>query len=379
MSAVYIEKEDYDRAFLQVNYVLTMKDYPKELKYKILMRKGKCIKYLKQSKNEVLHCYNQALMYLDKTDMCREKKQELTQSINGIIKSVKREKFESPRCDTPDMILSKYFPVFLSNEKYPALSRKVTVAADETQGRFIKAENTIVPGEIVAVEDPYASVLYKHTLNTHCYHCKKRCSIIVPCEYCITIVYCSTICHDDAISYHKFECRLLETIYDNDVYSSGLLALHGITIKDVSYFLSEQYDVEFESMENYNSESYAAIYNLCDHTNKTDYKKMLEYTLVSVTFLRLLKQTSYFDYITDANVLTDTECHIGSIILKNMSVFRCNSHAIYEAKHCSRNPFINHLSEPDIDDKPVGPGIFATLSLFNHSCDPSVLRYVNYK
>ena len=60
------------------------------------------------------------------------------------------------------------------SEQIPSLSRKLEVRSSKEKGRHLVATEPISPGEILAVELPYASVLVKKEELSYCHHCCRR-------------------------------------------------------------------------------------------------------------------------------------------------------------------------------------------------------------
>lgn len=381
MSAVYTEKGEYYKGFLQVNHVLEMNDYPEYSLYKLFMRKGKCARRLQYSPHDVIQYYNQSLKHLEKSRLTETEKEQVIISIKKIVEDIERNMVlcSQSRCND---VQNDYFSIFLPNGKYPALSSKITVAQDDMQGRYIKAVGNITPGEIVALEMPYASVLNRECLRTHCYHCKKRCDIIIPCENCATVLYCSSDCRVGAKSYHNIECGILETIYHQRLSINAHLALRSVTINTVEYFLKGEYkkNSTVESKEKYRYDDYIPIYNLCNHADTRNEQQHLDNAFVSAILLHLLKSTNYFKCSTDNQKLSDIECLIGSLIQKHLQMFEFNAHEIADVIHRSEIELQQKLKEDPLAEafytESIGAAVYATLSLFNHSCDPSVARYI---
>lgn len=349
--------------------------------YKLFVRKAKCARCLNKSIDEILSYYNKALERIEKGDIKSTEKENVLISITKDIEDVERNIIQQSTYDDSSTT-ENYFELFSPNSKYPALSKKVTVDMDNLQGRYIKATADIKAGEIVAFEKPFSSVLSSEHLSTHCYHCKVRCSILIPCKRCTTIVFCSVFCRNESEYYHRIECPILKTIYSYNVSVNAHLAFRAVTCNTEKDFIDGKYlnQGALHAKTIYKHNDYAAIYNLCNHAEARDKKQFLDYTFVSVLLLRLLKHTDYFEHKTCDTVLTKNECLIGSLILRHLQTFEFNAHEIAEVIHHPEVVLLRKLRQDPLAEsfytESIGAAVYATLSLFNHSCDPSVARYI---
>lgn len=58
-------------------------------------------------------------------------------------------------------------------EDYISLSKRIRVEQSPESGRYVVAGSHIQVGDILAVEEPYASVMNPKKYGTHCHHCYK--------------------------------------------------------------------------------------------------------------------------------------------------------------------------------------------------------------
>ena len=63
-------------------------------------------------------------------------------------------------------------------------------------------------------------------------------------------------------------------------------------------------------------------------------------------------------------------CYVGGLILRHLQSISCNAHEIsmLRLNEEDRKPLCNSYANG------IGAGIFAVMSIFNHSCDPHVTR-----
>lgn len=81
--------------------------------------------------------------------------------------------------------------------------------------------------------------------------------------------------------------------------------------------------------------------------------------------VNVLKASNYFIDNGVENDQSDIEL-IGSLILRNLQFLQFNSHEIFDLLKTKDNKVTQTAS--------VGAGIYPYLALFNHSCNPSVVR-----
>jgi hypothetical protein len=252
----------------------------------------------------------------------------------------------------------------------------------EDFGNYIKSTKDTELGDQVLVETPYASVLLKEFISTNCYECMKRLNAnemnITFCKYCVNVTYCSdSCCKFSWESHHSYECKYLRLI----IYKFGIshmehLALRIIlktnyeylnSIKDelASVELKDKETCEIDSKKPYNSNGYKNIFNLITHSNKRISSDLIRRAMVAGLFGKIIIKTSYFS--SDVNVNSDEFYYICGLILRHLQSISCNAHEINEFQY-------NTHSVATSITTGIGAGIYATLSLFNHSCNPHVVR-----
>lgn len=83
---------------------------------------------------------------------------------------------------------------------------------------------------------------------------------------------------------------------------------------------------------------------------------------MAVFLTELLKTKGYFGSEPDEEDVT----FIGGLMLHNLQVLQFNAHEIFDLLKSRRNDTCQSVE--------VGAGLFPTLALFNHSCNPSIVR-----
>lgn len=109
---------------------------------------------------------------------------------------------------------------------------------------------------------------------------------------------------------------------------------------------------------------YRRVYYMERNEKMRTAKSFLNYAAMAYFLTHCLRTGGFFDE-TDAkgNVMTaDAFDFIGALVLRNLQVMQFNSHEVYELrKDGAKTVFL-------------GGGLYPTLGLFNHSCNPSIVR-----
>lgn len=146
------------------------------------------------------------------------------------------------------------------------------------------------------------------------------------------------------------------------------------------------------------------IFPLCTvtHEDKRTPEDMFHRTYIAAWLLRLLKTSGYFPESvktpdTAKAKPSDGELYIGGLILHNLMIIQFNAHEVsctifpsFTNKDvlCFRllvqlalQSQISELAVPKgnntlakAKNKFIGGGLYPTISLFNHSCNPGVIR-----
>ncbi|CDS43040.1 SET and MYND domain containing protein 4 [Echinococcus multilocularis] len=67
------------------------------------------------------------------------------------------------------------------------------------RGWTLEVTRNVSVGEVLIVDKPYASVLVKEFLYMYCYHCYNRCFNLKPCSGCSFVGFCSPSCAESAM------------------------------------------------------------------------------------------------------------------------------------------------------------------------------------
>lgn len=378
-SAAYFSSKQFDRAMFDINYLLKVGFYPDYLLHKVWFRKAKCHDMVKGQEDDAIHAYKQTLEHIGSGNLTES---AFVEKINHIEASINQAiiRKNTPTLLTPQVKDVDSIAVFEPNEKYPAVSKCVAFTEDYRLGRFAKAAADIEPGQIIAQEKPHCAVLSLENCKTNCLSCAQSCATPIVCEYCAYVVYCGWDCKERGEIFHRWECAFLATLYKSQCSLNCLMALRIITQKPMHYFSSKNFDDVYDlaSKPIYESQDYDTVFNLCKHENVRKHEEYLHLTFMAIFLLRLLKTTDYFGEESYDEILSDDEKLIGGLMLHHLQLLQFNAHEIAELTYfpieSSSSSSCMETAANCFKTVTVGGGVYPTLALFNHSCEPSVIR-----
>ena len=386
-SAALFHKGLYQIALLDIERAMAS-NYPEQMFHKLYERKGKCLRQLGHTKLAAEY-FDKALAHLLSANISKKKldvlhkefKSQLEECLaDSMNKDIQELKFSENSINNTNTV--QHHPEFPEevHEVFSSLSDACDVAYNEEQGRFIIAKRDLKPGETVLTEKPFASVvLFEHSLS-HCHECFKRVDAPVPSTHCCLAVFCTDSCREAAETYHKYEWPSLESIAKSGVGKFGYLALRTIA-KCGPEFLRKfkkevregHYEAESKKFHGsgrnrkYEANEYNAIYNLVTHVNDRSVRDLFRRSVMAVFLLKCLEKGCFFDRLNEEVDAKDFREFVTGLLLSHLQAFPCNAHEISELEY-KKNDIAASVSVE------IGAGIYSTLSLFNHSCDPAANR-----
>ncbi|CAG9765419.1 unnamed protein product [Ceutorhynchus assimilis] len=374
-SATNFELDKYRRVLDDIDYISEIGDYPANLKYKLWLRKAKSYDAL-QNKKLATEAYSEALKCLKQSDLKEDVVQSKIEEIEkakkggGVIK--KENKLELiPLAFTEDR--------FVGGEEFVAANPNITVGQDAYQGRYAKATGDIETGTILVEETPFCSVVDKDHALTNCQYCLASVELPIACPGCVDVIFCSTHCSRLATkSFHAVECGFQKQLFDSGASVNCLLAMRIINQKPLKFFLEKKNKLKDYMKDSckknvvrkkiYRSDDYDNVFFLCRNEVMRKKEELIHYACMSIYLLRILKQGYYFAESSN-DLLTEDELFIGTLILRHLQILQFNAHEISELQNTYNEATVSYLNNT------IGAGLYPTLALFNHSCDPSIVRY----
>lgn len=215
-----------------------------------------------------------------------------------------------------------------------------------------------------------------------------RCPIPLPCPKCPNVVFCSDKCLETAQkSYHAYECHILPLLWKSGCSITCHIALRMITQRKKEYFTNISQELDTKPTGPYKTDDYRNIYHLVDHEDKRSKLDFLHRTQMTAFFVKLLEISGFFDGKPRSKPVEEDELKtmavdekykedvalIGGLILKNLQILKFNAHEVFELQ-CPTPKVGKNVIKHEGKSVFLAGAVFPTLALFNHSCDPGVVR-----
>ncbi|KAJ8923033.1 hypothetical protein NQ315_001581 [Exocentrus adspersus] len=245
------------------------------------------------------------------------------------------------------------------NKRIQCASDAIKIHCTETQGRHVIATRDVAPGEILVVEKPFCHILLEQFYN-HCHECLELCYNLIPCTGCTQVLYCSDKCGQDAVAYHKYECRILATVKKLKMDKLKLLPMKiALLVKDKYSTIADTSTADACEDDTYCSDRYKEIHNLIPNTSKRLVADLFDRAATAAIIFHLIKKfTDFFQNDEEETVFQE-------LVLLHMQTGACNFHEITELAE----------NQDDIySPEELGAGAYSFLSMFNHRCSPNVVR-----
>lgn len=367
--------QEYKKVLDDIDHILEIDKYPKHLLYKIWLRKGKCYDALQKEKSAD-EIYEQAIYCLKYSKLDEENKKIKEEEIKS-----NRRNFEIKEISKDVRVYSE--ESFVPNKTYLAAHNEVCFDQDDFQGKFARAAKDIPAGQIIVQENPHCSVLSPENNLTNCQHCLISTNQIFACSNCNSVVFCSRNCELLANnSYHKYECTFQNTFSQSGASINCALALRIISQKTFKYFKDEQKKLKRFLRDNcdesimadpYKSDNYQTVFFLCRNEFSRSKEELLHFTIMAIYLLKLLRIANFFgDKVKQQEELSKDEIFIVSLIIRHLELLQFNCHEIAELRNTTDYEDGQQILSYALHC--TGAALYPTAALFNHSCDPSIIR-----
>lgn len=246
----------------------------------------------------------------------------------------------------------------LSSLPHPSIqcaSDSVEIQETETMGRHVVATKDITPGDVIALEKPFAKILLKERILDHCHHCLKLSYNLLPCTKCTEALFCTKTCQEEAIElYHKYECPILTIL--NNFSKLEVLAVR-VTLLARNHYATLK---TIKPSDCYKSERYEEIYQLVTNTEKRSVSDLFAKAAMAALLTHIFE--NYTTFLRDSPY----KDVFSELLLHHLQTAPSNFHEISE---CIGSATKCYATED------IGSGAFSFLSLFNHSCSPNIVRH----
>lgn len=160
-----------------------------------------------------------------------------------------------------------------------------------------------------------------------------------------------------------------------------------ITQNKKEYFNNISAELDNKPPSPYKTDDYRNIYHLVSHEDKRTKQDFLHRTQMTVFLVKLLEVSGYFEGkprrkpvdIAELKTMAIDEKYkddvalLGGLILKNLQILKFNAHEVFELQ-CTKPKVGQNIIKHEGKSVFLAGAVFPTLALFNHSCDPGVVR-----
>lgn len=353
--------------------------YPEANMFKLLIRKVKCLHILSVWTNDVEQIKDRLRNLLKNRDTKEFVKIEI-QAMFDFLEQTQPEDMDKDELDIVDETMMK-----LSN-----VSKSLTQAADcvemsydNAKGRYLITNRDVSFGRLLVAEEPYVCNLAPHKRDHYCYNCFGRLhSSGLGCMKCTQVLYCSEECLEAKSDTHSYECDgFLD--YQEDLGISYLIAhiMFKIDFNLNCIPVHTKKTADKKSLDDVLNISpgdwpdlvyknnYASVLSLMDHLEDYEYDELFGFILTA-SYLMTAFVDKFSCQIPTLNE-KDAQLVTGSIILKHLLQLQTNLISIVDQNLKGLTSVGSSLN--DVQEKPIGVGIYPTISLLNHSCSPNIL------
>ncbi|GAB1600499.1 SET and MYND domain-containing protein 4-like [Argonauta hians] len=405
-SAVLYQLGLYQACIDNIEQVRQCPSIPTHLPPRLGLRKAQCHYYLKHYEEAIgeLHAGKKILLETKYEDP--RKKEDLLSNYEDWLKKLESHSVPELTSDMAECHLSDDVSdtcTTLSHGKnsvVSAASSALGLHNNPTSGRHLRTEKAVTAGDVLIVEKPYAAILLPEYLLSHCHNCFIELISPIPCQRCCNVLYCSHACRQkDWSSSHYMECYFLRLLHSVGI---AHLSLRIILVTGLQFLLDFQKsypqdtchkpDIAGLTVDGHYETNYLSVYELLTHSDLLAVEDNLQYTVTAVLLLHLLKYFGWFqDKLTvqeildrrsnDTNVETSdlwnwSQQHrvIGTFLLHHIQQLVCNGHAIAKLDFSDPIPTTvnDGVSVETSSEIRLATAIYPTVSLLNHSCQPSI-------
>ncbi|XP_063989098.1 SET and MYND domain-containing protein 4-like isoform X2 [Diachasmimorpha longicaudata] len=352
-------------------------EYPPSLMTKLLLIKTRALASLFEVDSIIVEKAIEETKALAK-EMSGNKRGPITYVLNQIISGkVKRSNHVVKWNDEGS--LPDFPPGHVDNAELPGASAAIAIRYSGKYGRHVVATRDIDVGEVLAVQMPYAAVLELDRRNTNCWYCLKQTWSGIPCDECVTVLFCSEECKERAWSeFHDIECNILGFIItekmDITAIMSARLLIKGWReagswerLKENMEAIESNSDLRTKGFTSniLDSKKYTSIITLSACTEKRSMEDLFRLSVGATTLVyTLATMTTIFGekLAGDRDVLLSHPWVVfaGSILLKHTQIHSVNSQMACEWDPKAGSSWTRAMV------------LIPLYGLINHSCDPSV-------
>lgn len=346
--------------------------YPEEMHHKLYERQGTSFRELGRI-DDAIASFQKAVNSLSLAQLTPKAENSRKQTLTKLLESCKKLE-EKSQASNASVECNKIQAPAVTGEKnsvYPHASYAVKIQCNNVVGRHTVAARDAKVGDVLISESPYSAIMLPgNYASLHCYHCFASTRAPVPCQQCSSVIFCSRECRSTAWqTYHWAECLYGELLSPGLCAKIGHLALRLVMTKGLepllAYLKAHPTETPLSDTTGLNSDGvypsdYDCVYNLVANSKPRKPEDLFDFTVAACVLTKTMLISGYLRPIADSS--GDIEL-IGGAVLRHLQIVQCNAKRIVE------------LTWPEKFDDPkpvfVGVGIYPTVALVNHSCDPN--------
>lgn len=199
-SAILFRMEKYDESMSDITKALEIiKADNYVLRIKLLCRKMECLAKQGSPKIHTVFAEVKGLVKLD--DVNKNSIQKIVKKARVALKNLKEVSSEPLKVSEPSQVLSQ-------KEKENPLD-SVSIQYSDKYGKHLIAKQDFEAGDIIFVEEPFATVQQFDSSYMCCTHCLTLSLSTIPCDHCSWCMFCSESCKKEAWKeYHHIDCTI---------------------------------------------------------------------------------------------------------------------------------------------------------------------------
>ncbi|XP_059471210.1 SET and MYND domain-containing protein 4-like isoform X2 [Neocloeon triangulifer] len=354
--------------------------FPENLRWKLFLRKARCLKYLGQDHEPALQ---EAIQVIENSDFPLEMKKQLVEAAKPEVDKDEpsyENKLPEPHLwALPDLSYGV-------NSEVPSFSNAVSLQYNKDIGRHLVANQAIQTGDVLVVDKCVVASLAGEVRWDFCSRCFRSSMALVPCSKCGCVMYCGEECRDvDWSSGHEYACYFTKCCYDygsmNNAFDSldlgrttveigsgkifncnlqkliGFLGLENIrnAVKEdkalVSFSDKRTEGFVDGKLETLNLES---ILSMKDNLDKIDSQEKRSFATAALNLAGLHK-------IPDEEMFS-----VSALFFKLFLILKCNFKPIYYFK--------TDYTKVGLPRVVVGSGLHLPSNIIRHACDANMIQ-----
>lgn len=223
LSAVLLKLQKHSECLEAIECCFSS-NYPEKMKFKIYLRKIKCLKIIDESL-KAKDAFDEASAWIEKNQTEDKEKVKMKNKLNDYYeKQVEIKKGFTK--DDRETIWSEFFSIETPNLKIPTISSSIDLKYSESWGRHYIATRDIQPGEVLMKSPTFALACTKESQYQCCWECNRFLRNCIPCDCCKNVIFCTVECKERAWNeYHNVECKMLSYLWDKAADGSDARAV----------------------------------------------------------------------------------------------------------------------------------------------------------